>query len=45
MQVEGEIKMRHVDNKENALLFASAYTANQSTLWTLGKKIKDIEMI
>ncbi len=39
-----EAKLADVHNKESALLFASAYTANQSTLWTLGKKIKDIEI-
>ena len=33
-----EKKIAELHNKENALLFASAYTANQSTLWTLGKK-------
>ena len=31
-------------NKSSALVFSSAYTANQSTLWTLGKKIRDIEI-
>ena len=41
---ELESKLADVHNKEAALLFASAYTANQSTLWTLGKKIKDIEI-
>ena len=40
---ELEKKLANVHNKEAALVFASAYTANQSTLWTLGKKIKDIE--
>ena len=39
-----EAKLASVHNKDSALLFASAYTANQSTLWTLGKKIKDIEI-
>ncbi len=39
-----ENKIADVHNKESALLFASAYTANQSTLWTLGKKIKNIEI-
>ncbi len=39
-----ESRLATVHNKEAALLFASAYTANQSTLWTLGKKIKDIEI-
>ena len=33
-----EERLAKVHNKDNALLFASAYTANQSTLWTLGKK-------
>tara|TARA_B100000575_G_scaffold119625_1_gene95227 strand:- start:1266 stop:2498 length:1233 start_codon:yes stop_codon:yes gene_type:complete len=41
---ELEAKLAGVHNKDAALLFASAYTANQSTLWTLGKKIKDIEI-
>ena len=41
---ELELKLADVHNKEAALLFASAYTANQSTLWTLGKKIKNIEI-
>ena len=40
-----EKKIAELHNKENALLFASAYTANQSTLWTLGKKIKNLEII
>ena len=39
-----EKKIAKLHNKENALLFASAYTANQSTLWTLGKKIKNLEI-
>lgn len=39
-----EKKIAELHNKENALLFASAYTANQSTLWTLGKKIKNLEI-
>jgi 5-aminolevulinate synthase len=39
-----EEKLAKVHNKDNALLFASAYTANQSTLWTLGKKIKNLEI-
>ncbi len=39
-----EAKLADVHNKDASLLFASAYTANQSTLWTLGKKIKDIEI-
>ena len=41
---ELEKKLANVHNKEAALVFASAYTANQSTLWTLGKKIKNIEI-
>ena len=41
---ELEKKLANVHNKEAALVFASAYTANQSTLWTLGKNIKDIEI-
>ena len=41
---ELEKKLAKVHNKDNALLFASAYTANQSTLWTLGKKIKNLEI-
>ncbi len=39
-----EERLAELHNKENALLFASAYTANQSTLWTLGKKIKNLEV-
>jgi len=39
-----EEKLAEVHNKDKALLFASAYTANQSTLWTLGKKIKNLEI-
>ena len=39
-----ETKLANLHNKENALLFSSAYTANQSTLWTLGKKIKNLEI-
>jgi methyl-accepting chemotaxis protein len=38
-----EERLAELHNKDNALLFASAYTANQSTLWTLGKKIKNLE--
>jgi len=41
---ELEESLADLHNKESALLFASAYTANQSTLWTLGKKIKNIEI-
>ena len=39
-----EERLAELHNKDNALLFASAYTANQSTLWTLGKKIKNLEI-
>ena len=39
-----EKKLANLHNKENALLFSSAYTANQSTLWTLGKKIKNLKI-
>ena len=39
-----EKSLADLHNKEAALLFASAYTANQSTLWTIGKKIKNIEI-
>ena len=39
-----ESRLAELHNKDNALLFASAYTANQSTLWTLGKKIKNLEI-
>ena len=39
-----EKKLANLHNKENALLFSSAFTANQSTLWTLGKKIKNLEI-
>ena len=39
-----EKKLAKLHNKDSALLFASAYTANQSTLWTLGKKIKNLEI-
>ena len=39
-----EDRLAELHNKDNALLFASAYTANQSTLWTLGKKIKNLEI-
>ena len=36
--------LAEVHNKEAALVFSSAYTANQSTLWLLGKKIKDLQI-
>ena len=39
-----EKRLAEVHNKEDALIFSSAYTANQSTLWLLGKKIKDLQI-
>ena len=39
-----EDRLAEVHNKESALIFSSAYTANQSTLWLLGKKIKDLQI-
>jgi 5-aminolevulinate synthase len=39
-----EDRLAEVHNKEAALVFSSAYTANQSTLWLLGKKIKDLQI-
>ena len=39
-----ETRLAEVHNKEAALIFSSAYTANQSTLWLLGKKIKDLQI-
>ena len=39
-----EERLAEVHNKESALIFSSAYTANQSTLWLLGKKIKDLQI-
>ena len=39
-----ERRLAEVHNKESALVFSSAYTANQSTLWLLGKKIKDLQI-
>lgn len=39
-----ENRLAEVHNKESALVFSSAYTANQSTLWLLGKKIKDLQI-
>ena len=39
-----ENRLAEVHNKEAALVFSSAYTANQSTLWLLGKKIKDLQI-
>ena len=40
VDLENELASFH--QKESALLFSSAYTANQSSLWVLCKKIKDI---
>tara|TARA_B100001027_G_scaffold210033_1_gene176735 strand:+ start:1987 stop:3237 length:1251 start_codon:yes stop_codon:yes gene_type:complete len=40
--LEREIATLH--NKEASLIFPSAYTANQSTLWTLCKKLEGIEV-
>ena len=40
--LEREIAALH--NKESSLIFPSAYTANQSTLWTLCKKLEGIEV-
>jgi len=39
-----ENRLAEVHNKEAALIFSSAYTANQSTLWLLGKKIKNLQI-
>ena len=39
-----ESRLAEVHNKESALVFSSAYTANQSTLWLLGKKMKEIQI-
>ena len=39
-----ENRLAEVHNKQAALVFSSAYTANQSTLWLLGKKIKDLQI-
>ena len=39
-----EERLAEVHNKEAALIFSSAYTANQSTLWLLGKKIKNLQI-
>ena len=36
--------LAEVHNKEAALVFSSAYTANQTNLWLLGKKIKDLQI-
>jgi 5-aminolevulinate synthase len=40
--LEKELAALH--NKESSLIFPSAYTANQSTLWTLCKKLEGIEV-
>ena len=40
--LERELACLH--NKESSLIFPSAYTANQSTLWTLCKKLEGIEV-
>ena len=40
--LEREIAALH--NKEASLIFPAAYTANQSTLWTLCKKLEGIEV-
>ena len=40
--LEREIAALH--NKEASLIFPSAYTANQSSLWTLCKKLEGIEV-
>ena len=37
-------KLAELHNKESSLIFPSAYTANQSTLWTLCKKLEGIEV-
>ena len=39
-----ESDLAELHNKEAALLFPSAYTANQSTLWTLCKKLEGCEV-
>lgn len=39
-----EDRLADVHNKEAALVFSSAYTANQSTLWLLGKRIKNLQI-
>ncbi len=39
-----ESDLAELHNKEAALLFPSAYTANQSTLWTLCKKLGGCEV-
>ena len=39
-----EQNLAELHNKEASLLFPSAYTANQSTLWTLCKKLEGCEV-
>ena len=39
-----EKELAGLHNKESSLIFPSAYTANQSTLWTLCKKLEGIEV-
>ena len=39
-----ERELASLHNKESSLIFPSAYTANQSTLWTLCKKLDGIEV-
>ena len=39
-----ERELANLHNKESSLIFPSAYTANQSTLWTLCKKLEGIEV-
>lgn len=42
--LELEEKIASFHKTDNALLFNSAYLANQSTLWTLCKKIKNLQI-
>ena len=42
--VDLENLLANLHNKESALLFPSAYTANQSTLWTLCKNLEGVEV-
>ena len=42
--VDLENLLADLHNKESALLFPSAYTANQSTLWTLCKNLEGVEI-
>ena len=39
-----EKELANLHNKESSLIFPSAYTANQSSLWTLCKKLEGIEV-